>query len=94
MKFMRQQHADSACCVRAAQCGNDKRCAAAPGPDVFFPDGEATAPAKDICARRPVRSECLAYAIDGKAVGVWGGTSTAERQHAALIRRRTDRRAA
>ncbi|MGV9881362.1 WhiB family transcriptional regulator [Streptomyces sp. NPDC003006] len=61
-------------------------------PDLFFPVG-TTGPAirdldaaKQICARCPVRGECLAWALStGQASGVWGGTCEEER--AALNRR-------
>lgn len=54
--------------------------------DLFYPPvgGSAQAPrnnrAKAICAGCPVRAECLAYAEEHEiAVGVWGGTTPAER---------------
>jgi WhiB family redox-sensing transcriptional regulator len=53
-------------------------------PDVtFFPErGEATEPAKAICGRCSVASECLAYALTlGPTLqGTWGGTSGRERR--------------
>jgi WhiB family redox-sensing transcriptional regulator len=56
-------------------------------PDLFFPiapSGPALqqiAQAKAICARCPVRRECLQYALATHQVhGVWGGTSEEERQ--------------
>ncbi|MEV8038402.1 WhiB family transcriptional regulator [Streptomyces sp. NPDC002742] len=63
-------------------------------PDLFFPIGN-TGPAllqiqeaKAVCAGCPVRDECLRWALDtGQGVGVWGGTSEAERR--ALARRRS-----
>ncbi|MCT9007145.1 WhiB family transcriptional regulator [Streptomyces rhizosphaerihabitans] len=63
-------------------------------PDLFFPIG-STGPAllqiqeaKAVCAGCPVRDECLRWALDtGQSVGVWGGTSEAERR--ALARRRS-----
>ncbi|OLT18159.1 transcription factor WhiB [Pseudonocardia sp. CNS-139] len=66
-------------------------------PELFFPVS-ATGPgarqiarAKAVCARCPVRAECLAYALDeGLAHGVFGGTTEDERR--AL--RRTARTAA
>jgi WhiB family redox-sensing transcriptional regulator len=56
-------------------------------PDLFFPiapSGPALqqiAQAKAVCARCPVRRECLQYALATRQVhGVWGGTSEEERQ--------------
>lgn len=55
--------------------------------DLFFPVvhtkgwQEQMERAKQVCARCPVRPECLAYALDtGQKAGVWGGLSEAERQ--------------
>lgn len=55
-------------------------------PDLFFPiapSGPALqqiAQAKAICARCPVRRECLQYALATHQIhGVWGGTSEEER---------------
>lgn len=37
-------------------------------------------PARRICMRCPERQSCLGYALDDSSlVGVWGGTTTAER---------------
>jgi WhiB family redox-sensing transcriptional regulator len=66
-------------------------------PDLFFPIGN-TGPAllqiheaKRICHSCPVRDECLRWALDtGQSIGVWGGTSEAERR--ALARRTSGRR--
>ena len=52
-------------------------------PDVdFFPtDGAGVAVARRVCARCPVRVQCLDYALsEGVTHGVWGGTSDRERQ--------------
>jgi WhiB family transcriptional regulator, redox-sensing transcriptional regulator len=64
-------------------------------PDLFFPIGAAgpallqIQQAKQICLTCPVRTLCLAWALDHKvADGVWGGTTDDER-HA--IRRRHQR---
>jgi WhiB family redox-sensing transcriptional regulator len=58
-------------------------------PDLFFPISSAgrgagqLAQAKAICARCPVRRECLEFAYANAPVhGVWGGTTLDERQHA------------
>lgn len=69
----------------AAACAGEE-------PDLFFPVG-STGPAlaqikaaKQVCARCPVRAECLAFALDTRQVfGVWGGLSEDERDQ---LRRR------
>jgi WhiB family redox-sensing transcriptional regulator len=55
-------------------------------PDLFFPvssfgpAAEQVAKAKEICARCPVRRECLAFALrTGQVHGVWGGLTEQER---------------
>lgn len=53
-------------------------------PDLpWVPDlGQDITPAKAVCARCAVRSECLAFALErGPSLpGVWGGTGTVERR--------------
>ena len=48
---------------------------------LFFPNrGGTCRPAKAVCAGCPVRSDCLAAAIDNnERDGVWGGLNTEER---------------
>ena len=55
---------------------------------VFFPGrGESAEPARQICARCPVRQPCLDYALThGILHGIWGGLS--ERKRRALRSRR------
>jgi len=55
-------------------------------PEVFFPTTEAEAGlALSYCSICPVRSVCLAWAIqNGERYGVWGGTT--EQQRRRLIR--------
>ena len=56
---------------------------------VFFPGrGESAEPARQICARCPVRGPCLDYALShGIVHGIWGGL--AERDRRALRTRHT-----
>ncbi len=61
-------------------------------PELFFPVGttgpalDDIAAAKRVCARCPVRRECLNWALgNGQTVGVWGGMGEDER--IALLRR-------
>lgn len=51
-------------------------------PDCFFPEkGGSTREAKAICIGCPVRTECLAYALEIDArYGIWGGLSERERR--------------
>jgi WhiB family redox-sensing transcriptional regulator len=51
-------------------------------PEAFFPEkGASTAAAKRICAACPVRTSCLAFALDrNERFGVWGGLSERERR--------------
>lgn len=50
----------------------------------FFPElGESAEPAKSVCARCAVSVECLAYAIEHREDGVWGGTTARTRRSAA-----------
>ncbi|KUO09181.1 WhiB family transcriptional regulator [Streptomyces sp. DSM 15324] len=65
-------------------------------PDLFFPIGTSgpallqTQQAKAVCHRCPVREQCLDRALaTDQAVGVWGGTTEAERR---ALRQRTGAR--
>lgn len=65
-------------------------------PELFFPvsdmgpGAKQAENAKSVCARCPVRSECLAYALrNGLDYGVFGGTT--ERERRALTRQPPDR---
>lgn len=51
-------------------------------PDIFFVDkGQSVAPARSICRRCIVRTDCLMYALETEPpYGVWGGLTTAERR--------------
>ncbi|MFD4635523.1 WhiB family transcriptional regulator [Streptomyces sp. NPDC058284] len=56
-------------------------------PDDLFAEGAAQNRAKAICTGCPVRTECLAYALDDRIEhGIWGGMT--ERERRALLRRR------
>lgn len=73
-------------------------CAApnAPAAEEFFPEdvlGHIDAehwPAEALrtCAGCPVREKCLAYAMQNKAEGVWGGTTDADRKILAAAARK------
>ena len=56
-------------------------------PDTLFVQGAAQNRAKTVCFGCPVRTECLADALDNRIeFGVWGGLT--ERERRALLRRR------
>lgn len=58
-------------------------------PDSLFVQGAAQNRAKTVCMGCPVRTECLADALDHRVeFGVWGGMT--ERERRALLRRRPD----
>src|SRR5436190_300469 len=59
-------------------------------PDTLFVQGAKQNRAKSICLGCPVRTECLADALDNRVeFGVWGGMT--ERERRALLRRRPSR---
>lgn len=56
-------------------------------PELFFPEGSAgpalleVREAKVVCARCPVRAQCLDFAMRaGVAFGIWGGATERERR--------------
>lgn len=58
-------------------------------PDELFVQGAAQNRAKLVCGGCPVRTQCLAEALDNRTeFGVWGGMT--ERERRALLRRRPD----
>ncbi len=67
-------------------------------PELFFPlsdmgpGAQQTARAKAVCARCPVRDECLRYAVEnGLDYGVFGGLTERERRDFVRRARRADR---
>jgi WhiB family redox-sensing transcriptional regulator len=63
-------------------------------PDTFYPDkGGSTRAAKQVCARCPVKADCLEYALaHDERFGIWGGTSEPERRILRRARRQSRRR--
>ncbi len=61
---------------------------------IFFPESEAAAaPALAVCARCPVREQCLDFALETRQHdGIWGGATETERRR--LRRARSRSRAA
>jgi WhiB family redox-sensing transcriptional regulator len=58
-------------------------------PDLLFQRGAAQNVVKILCRSCPVRTQCLADALDNRVeFGVWGGMT--ERERRALLRRRPD----
>ena len=56
-------------------------------PDELFVKGAAQNKAKQLCSGCPVRTECLAEALDNEIEwGVWGGMT--ERERRAILRKR------
>jgi len=55
-------------------------------PELFFPISSAgpalaqVSSAKAVCARCPVRVNCLTYALITQPEGIWGGTTREERR--------------
>ena len=62
------------CGERAACRGTDL--------DLFYPErGEPADPARQVCARCPVRQPCLEYALSNRITsGIWGGLTERERR--------------
>jgi WhiB family redox-sensing transcriptional regulator len=67
---------------RRSRCGDGNA-------EVLFVQGAEQRKAKLLCAPCPVRTECLAEALDERVqFGVWGGMT--ERERRALLRKRPD----
>ena len=52
-------------------------------PELLHPlpkDHKATARAKKVCSRCPVRTECLEFALARPVSGIWAGTTEDERR--------------
>ncbi len=57
--------------------------------DQLFPDGADQKRARAVCSGCPVRTQCLAEALDNRIEwGVWGGMTERERRQ--LLRQRRD----
>lgn len=57
--------------------------------ELFFPDhasGARLSEIRALCSHCPVWEECLTYAMANDVIGVWGGTTYAQRR---AVRRRT-----
>lgn len=72
--------------MREHRVGNwvDDAACAGEDPDLFFPKkGDQGREAKAVCNGCPVRAQCADYAATSPVmlVGVWGGTTEAERRH-------------
>jgi WhiB family redox-sensing transcriptional regulator len=58
-------------------------------PDTLFVQGAQQRDVREVCTSCPVRTECLAHALDNRIrFGVWGGMT--ERERRALLKRRPD----
>ncbi len=58
-------------------------------PNELFVTGARQREVREVCRACPVRTECLAHALDHEIeFGVWGGMT--ERERRALLRRRPD----
>lgn len=57
-------------------------------PDAFFPEkGGSVKEAKRICRGCPVRSECLAWALENdERFGIWGGATENDRRRLRSLR--------
>lgn len=75
----------------SAELRKKSRCTDVDSP-LFFPTYDSpssTEAAKKICAWCPIRVECLRHAMENDELGVWGGTSEAERRSLKRPRVRT-----
>lgn len=63
------------------------------GPDLFFPEDyretDKVSDAQAVCARCPVRRQCLNVALErGEEYGIWGGLTPRDRRRLVEARRR------
>lgn len=64
----------------SARCRDDD-------PETLFVQGAQQRDAREVCKACPVRTECLAHALDNRIrFGVWGGMT--ERERRALLKKR------
>ena len=58
-------------------------------PNLFFPSyGDPGVGARQVCARHPVRLNCIEYAVDADEFGIWGGLDQEQRRN--LLRERPE----
>jgi WhiB family redox-sensing transcriptional regulator len=73
--------------VREAETTGEQLACRSADPDALFVEGAAQNRAKALCFGCPVRTECLAEALDNRyEFGVWGGMT--ERERRSLLKRR------
>lgn len=60
-------------------------------PEVYDTDDDLYPSPEIRCPACPVRTECLAFALEGRESGTWGGESRKERDKLFLVRKRPRR---
>ncbi|MEO6956861.1 MAG: WhiB family transcriptional regulator [Antricoccus sp.] len=74
--------------VRDSEWPTRARCVGT-DPEALFVQGAAQHQAKKVCSGCPVRTQCLAEALNNRTeFGIWGGMT--ERERRALLRRNPD----
>ena len=71
--------------VRVPDWQLDALCAEYDKAQFFSMNPPTISKAKQVCERCPVKAECLAFAYETEAVGVWGGTTTGERKRGGQV---------
>jgi len=61
-------------------------CATRPDVDFFPDDPVDETPAINVCSGCPVRRPCLDHAVGHRELGIWGGTTEAQRRRIRLRR--------